>query len=201
MNNNYINMEKKQNEINQLYHDIGNHIETIQVLIANDDIEKARQYTKDLVESYRNIKKYSVCDNKIVNAVLSQKLKHCDENDIATNMDIHIPKEVPIQDIDLMSLLSNLVDNAIECCHRNNRKYNFIHISMRCVGDYLAIKIVNSKEIKSANNKGYKLWNDKKIQGYGLKIVDSVVKKYNGQKEIKDLGNEFSAMVLLSLNN
>lgn len=202
INYHYVELENQQIEIHKLYHDIGNHIETMRVLVGSNDTEKASKYMKDLAENYRNIKKFNVCDNKIINAVLSQKLKYCDEHGIATEIDIHIPKDLSITDIDLMSLISNLVDNAIEACDRSTNEKKYINFSMRYIGDNLAIKVINSKESSMPNRKGSKSYItniNKKIHGYGLKIIDGIVKKYNGYQEIKDLGIEFSAMVLLTL--
>jgi len=199
--NNYLLLQQQEMKIHKLYHDIGNHINTIQVLVSNGENLEAKSYTESLAQQYQNIKKDYYSNNKIINAVLTEKTKICTQSGITYDIDISIPETLPIQDIDLMSVYSNLLDNAIEGCQRNNSTNNYIKVKTSVIGDYLAIKIVNSKsaEITSKTDKfNFTTWKkDKSMHGYGIRILEEIVNRYNGQKELLDNGIEFSAMVML----
>lgn len=200
---NYLVMQQMDSEIRKLYHDIGNHINMIQVLVERGDTQEAGEYTKRLTEQYRDIKREYYCSNKIINAILIQKLRVCNENRIRYELEISFPKQHSIQDIDLMCVFANLLDNAIESCQRNSQADNYIKIKTAQVGNYLVIKIINSKAADQ------KLLVDENIiktskkdtlyHGYGLRIIDEIVKQYNGYKELQDNTHEFSAMVMLNL--
>jgi hypothetical protein len=198
---NYLALQQQELNIHKLYHDIGNHIKTIQVLVNNGDNKEAREYTENLVNHYREINKVYYCNNKIINAVLSQKLKVCDQSNITYDIDLTIPEGLTIRDIDLMSVYSNLLDNAIESCQRNENTNNYIKVKSSLVGNYFAIKIVNSKyqEKNVINEKGrFTTWKkNKTMHGYGIRILEEIIERYDGQKELIDLGEEFSAMVML----
>ena len=198
---NYLTMQQQEIQIHKLYHDIGNHINTIQTLFSSGEIQEAKQYTESLAKQYKDISTNFYCSNRIINAVLSQKLKICDQSEITYDIDIKIPDKLIIDDIDLMSVYSNLLDNAIESCKRNNTSKNYIKIRTSLIGNYFAVKIINSKsvikEVLEDKNK-FPTWKrNKSMHGYGLKILEEIVERYDGQKEIQDNGEEFSALVML----
>jgi hypothetical protein len=200
---NYLAIQQKDLEIHKLYHDIGNHINMLQILVEQGDTQEARDYTKKLTEQYQSIKKQLYCNNKIINAVLIQKLRDCEQNGIRYELELNLPQLLPVEDIDLMCIYSNLLDNAIESCQRNSDAENYIKIKTTQVGNYLGIKIVNSKAaeevIVTDPEKRTTSKKDKKLHGYGLRIIDEIVKRYEGYKELKDDKAEFSAMVMLKL--
>ena len=200
---NFIAMQQKDLEIHKLYHDIGNHINTIQVLVDEGETKEAREYTRRLTQQYQGIRKELYCNNKIINAVLLQKLRTCEERGIRYELEISLPQSLPIQDIDLMCIYSNLLDNAIESCHNNSTVDNYIKIKTTQVGNYLGIKIINSKATDQrmiTDDNGFKTTKkEKNIHGYGIRIIEEIVKHYDGYKEMQDNTSEFSAMIMLKL--
>lgn len=200
---NYLTMQQQEMKIHKLYHDIGNHIRTIQILVNNGESLEAKNYTDNLVHQYQNISKEYYCSNKIINAVLSHKVKVCEESGISYNIEIQIPDELPIRDIDLMSVYSNLLDNALEACLRNNNDSKYIKVKTNVIGDYFTVKIINSKpddNYYDNNKKGFTTWKkDKGMHGYGIRIIKEIVERYDGMKEFLDCGEEFSAMVMLKI--
>ncbi|MBP1757126.1 MAG: histidine kinase-, gyrase and HSP90-like ATPase family protein, partial [Firmicutes bacterium] len=202
---NYIAMQQKDMEIHKLYHDIGNHISTIQILVDQGDTQEAKEYTRRLNEQYNGLKKGLYCNNKIINAVLLQKLKVCEESGIRYELELSIPQSLPFQDIDLMCIYSNLLDNAIEGCQRNSVTDNYIKIKTAQIGNYLGIKIINSKSAEHSMPDGDSAFGtskkDKSVHGYGLRIIEEIVKHYDGYKELQEERKEFSAMVMLKLTS
>lgn len=202
---NYIAMQQKDMEIHKLYHDIGNHISTIQILVDQGETQEAKEYTRRLNEQYNGLKKGLYCNNKIINAVLLQKLKVCEESGIRYELELSIPQSLPFQDIDLMCIYSNLLDNAIEGCQRNSVTDNYIKIKTAQIGNYLGIKIINSKSAEHSMPDGDSAFGtskkDKSVHGYGLRIIEEIVKHYDGYKELQEERKEFSAMVMLKLTS
>jgi hypothetical protein len=202
---NYIAMQQQELQIHKLYHDIGNHIKTIQLLVSSGDTKEAKAYTDELEQLYRGIRKNFYCNNKIINAVLSEKSKICEQNRISCEIEVNLKEDLPYRDIDLMCIFSNLFDNAIEGCKRNSSSDNYIHVKSSMVGDYLAIKFINTKPeaVSGGKEKGSLItWKkDKSMHGYGLRIVEEIVERYEGQKEFADHDKEYSAMVMLKYSS
>lgn len=196
---NYLTLQQHDVNIHKLYHDIGNHMSTIRVLLEDGDNVKARKYAENLMTQYRNIKRNYYTDNKIINAVLISKTDHLVENNITYHIDICVPEELSIRDIDLMSVFSNLIDNAIENCSKVEVENRYINIKSAMIKNYLTIDITNSKSNNYIqDNDHFVTWKeDKKLHGYGLKIIHEIMEKYEGEIQCRDYGNYFNAKVML----
>ncbi len=121
------------------------------------------------------------------------------ENNITYHIDICVPEELSIRDIDLMSVFSNLIDNAIENCSKVEVENRYINIKSAMIKNYLTIDITNSKSNNYIqDNDHFVTWKeDKKLHGYGLKIIHEIMEKYEGEIQCRDYGNYFNAKVML----
>ncbi len=54
--------------------------------------------------------------NKLINAILTDKLSEAESKNIQTSFSGNLPERLHIQGNDLCSLLVNMLDNAIEAC-------------------------------------------------------------------------------------
>lgn len=194
-------LNQKETEIRKLYHDMENHMHTIQYLVVDGESDKAKEYVAELTDKLKGLRYKSYCTNPIIDTVLRQKMNQADECGITCELDIQIPRDLKIKDIDLVSVFSNLLDNAIESCQRNEETENFIRVNTAVTGDYLAVKVVNSKkagkipgQVSFATSKI-----DKVMHGYGLRIVDEIVARYEGFKELKAEEEQFSVLVMMHI--
>jgi len=204
--NNSLSYQQQEQELIKLYQEIENHIKSIQQLIVMGMSQEAKDYTKAVMDEYSSIKREYYCCNKIINAVLISKAKICINKNISCHIDIQLPEHVSISDIDLMSVFSNLLDNAIEGCLRNTDAENWIDIKAATIGNFFSVRIINSKLQDRAEalteKKRFMTWKEnKKLHGYGLKIIEEVVERYEGQKEFNDLGDTFSSLVMLKIDS
>ena len=97
---NYLSMQEKEEEILRLHQDIGQHLKSIQEMINRSEHREAEAYTKELKQQYQNIRREFFCNNKIINAVLSSKMNKCQELGVNFNIDLKIPDQMSIRDID-----------------------------------------------------------------------------------------------------
>lgn len=197
---NYLALKEQEQEICKLYDEIGGHIKAIHLLINKGDRQRAEVYTRELMQQYRRTGRSYFCGNKIINAVLVSKDKVCGLHGIGFQAELRLPGQLNIKEIDLMCVFTNLLDNAIEGCVRNTGKDNYIKLKAFVIGNYLSIKVTNSKarENLPLKKEEYKTWkSDKKLHGYGMKIIQEIVMCYEGQKEFKDRGEEFTAFIML----
>ena len=90
--------------------------------------------------------------------------------------------EIRLNDIEICSLLGNLIDNAIEACEKHVDEHRFINIKIQDKKGFLFITLKNSIHSKPKIEKGVFITSkeDKITHGYGLKSVNRIVKKYEG---------------------
>ena len=120
-----------------------------------------------------------ITENEGVNFILNSKLAVCGDKGI--HGDLMIIGDVTKHDeYDLISLLGNLLDNAIEACAKCTDPT--IKLEIKNYKDYLSITVINSTaEPVLKNNPELKTTKkDKELHGIGLSSIQSVVDKYSG---------------------
>lgn len=179
-------------ETKRVNQDIVDHLYMMQSFFHNKD--KAQTYMTSLIEKYNNIQK-KYCQNVLVDSILSHKFISLKNIKIYT--DIQIPHQLNIKDVDLATVLFNIIDNAIESCQRNKENENYISVDMKIAANYLSIHIENSKD--PLENNDHISIKKEKDHGYGLLNVSDVIKKYNGTLKTTNNQSKYETSVLLQI--
>ncbi len=165
-------------------HDMKNHYAYIASLLEQKKYDEAYQYVSTVnEESYGNFHIID-CGNRILSSILNLELSKARIKGIQLKYFVAVPKELPFKETDLCSLLTNLIDNALEAIERE-KNGGSVDIQIYTKGGYLRISITNPTNRKEINLKTTK---ESQGHGYGLKIIRSIVENYNGflNMEIKD---------------
>ena len=110
-----------------------------------------------------------------------------------------VPAELPIEDNDLTSLPVNLIDNAMEGTEGIEKPS--VSVKMNVENNYLFITVINpvSGDILRNNPTLYTTKKDKSVHGIGLRVVKSIVEKYNGHTKFEQREGEFIASLMLEI--
>lgn len=182
----YLNIvESKTNELKMLSHNIKDHLLMIKYL-AEKDNEELIKYLDDVkkIEDIGNIIRIEqmeyispIIQNKIEIALqygVKIKIFNKLEDEIYDNWDR----------IDIVLIVSNLLDNAINALKTCDSKFRTIEFTVGENNNYLYFK---SSNYFSSSNRDFKninsIRNDRLERGNGLKIIDTIVKKYSGWLE------------------
>ncbi|MGX4601289.1 sensor histidine kinase [Faecalimicrobium sp. JNUCC 81] len=193
----YLMVKDSQEKMRQVYHDMNNHMENIKSLKnSSEDVNKYINNIEDEVKGTKNI--YNT-ENVLLDIILYEKSKVCIENNIDFNVGIDFSKCDFIDMIDISSIFSNLIDNAIEACDKidDNNIEKYITIKSTFIKGYYVVRCENSKTNKVIikNNKIFTSKKDKFLHGIGLESIKSSIKKYNGELKIKDSRSKFIATI------
>jgi len=115
-------------------------------------------------------------------------------------MDMHSFQEGQIEDIDILSILYNVLNNAIEACRKVEPEKRFLEFSCGQIANQLIIKIKNSMKADTVQKQEKKLLTSKKDKyrhGYGMQIVADTVKKHNGTLLVDAVGEIFTVIITL----
>lgn len=157
-----------QEELFKLRHDMANMIETIHTY-DNPEIQSVKE---DLSNKLRE-QKFFYTKNKIINSILTNKIRIAKEKKIQVDTEISVDRDLLISNIDLISLLSNLLDNSIEALEKEIDKKLILDIGS--TENTLEISIQNSCQIVQKTKK-----ENPQYHGFGLKIIKEIVSKYKG---------------------
>lgn len=136
------------------------------------------------------LNKSSYVDNPILAVMLASKEKSCIGKGISFQCKMQLPSEEHrMAEVDLVGLLVNLLDNAIEAASLAEEKKVTV-ISQEHAGVW-SIKIENSKsrEQHPDQNNFRTTKTDSSRHGYGMKIVKKIVEKYKGVLRTEDAGD------------
>ncbi len=199
----YQELQQHEAVIHKLYHDIGNHISTIQVLLESEEVSEADGYMQRLMELHQDIKRDIYCTNKIINAVLMQKSKLCNANGINFQTELLIPEQLPYQDMDLMSLYSELIDIAIKGCLTNNKGNNYVNVKSGVESNYLYLMVscnrIDKNVLNIVNKEHRKLLNAEMPYNIQLNIINEIVRRLGGKREIVEDNKGYTTIIRLPM--
>jgi hypothetical protein len=198
----YKELEENQKEIRKLRHDMNSHLSVIDTFLENENLQESKNYLSSLLDKFK-VSNRVFCSNSIINAVINSKYNLAIQNEIQCFLNIDISEIIPINDIDLCSIFANTLDNAIDASQKViDPSKREIVVKARCNKGYFSYNIINNFNSNVTVSKGVYLTDkpDKKMNGYGIKIVKDIVKKYNGTLEITHADNRFSVLIAIKLN-
>ncbi len=191
----YNSLERQRSES----HDFRNHIMCIKSLADNDDIDSIKKYVKNISESGIMAENIVDTHHVIINSIINTKYFEATSKQIAVVMKICDLSEVNIQNDDLVVLMSNLLNNAIEATEQcENKRYIYFKTVYNDEGLLLSVKNPYVHSLKK-NGDEYISSKDNSLDdhGIGLKNVKKVVEKYDGMISIEDKNRFFSVTVLI----
>lgn len=169
----YKGVEERQEEMARIRHDFNNQLATIGQLIRHGESSDAQHMIRLLADGISSTRENTYCAIPVINAVLTEKSKACEEAGIKLEVQLDIPKELPVEPLHLCSILGNLLDNAVHGAKTSDALDPTIWLSSKMEGDYLFIKVANpSKKPLDKRTEGH---------GYGTRILRDLTTRYNGE--------------------
>lgn len=155
------------------------------------------QYINELIQKQISFNQTHFCENKIVDAILYNKSIIAKEYHIPFDVHVSLDNQLTIEPIDLISLYTNLLDNAIEASQLLNEEDRCIEINSRCHESYLIIHISNHIFKNQINHHFQTTKSDKNNHGLGMQIIKNVIKKYDGMMDIQTTDTTFQINITL----
>ena len=106
-----------------------------------------------------------------------------------------------MKDYDIYSLFGNALDNAIEYVLNLEEEKRFIRLNVKIIGENLLIHMENyfSGELIYDNGLPKTTKEDKDYHGYGMKSIQLIVNKYDGDLNISLDNNVFSLFIMFPI--
>lgn len=201
----YKNMDSLHEQYDSFIHDMKHTMRAIAALAEEGDCEKIGQLIDKTRMNIGNIEQKTICSNKILNALLLERKSYADDNSIEIEMEIREPLYFQeIDELDLIALMGNLLDNAIEAEKCVNKQEGILlSIRMAREGRHMIIQLENSYEenhnigkagIKRSGQIGNK-------HGIGLESVRDIVRKYGGIIENEKSEGRYLVKVILPVQS
>ncbi len=197
----YKMLAEQHRQSERLRHDMKNHIIALSALSRNKEWEKIDDYLKNM-EGIALEADGDMTGNKAVDALLYQKRKRAEEENIKWECDVQMPKGCCINEFDLCVLFGNILDNALEACGRmQGGESRFINIQAKTVKKCFLLEVKNSMDRTEKYADGFTSKGDSQEHGIGLLNVRDVVNKYNGVVNTGAENGIFIISILMPMND
>ena len=181
--------------LRQFRHDYKNHMIVVNAYMENGDLEAARAYLQRVQEGIHPALQRFSTGNLAADAILNYKCGTAQDNHASLRFSGYIPPD-GIRDEDLCTVLSNLLDNAVEACGALPEK-SVISVEGATKNGFFLLTVENPAPAPVDVSRTSK--QDRKNHGFGLKNVKRIVKKYNGQSSFSQENGIFIVSVRLEL--
>ena len=189
------NYEKQMEKL----HENKNQIECMQALVhagRYDDLEKyLNQIRGELHTDLDSIDTH----HAVVNAVINSKYQEAVKSNIIVVFKLNDLSGIQMEEKDLVVILSNLMDNAIEACQKCDGK-RLIKIKMILEKNNLVFSVSNTYNgVLHCHESIFKTTKNNEYgnHGIGIKNVIRVIEKYEGSYVIRPQENEFYFSIMI----
>lgn len=186
--------------VNQKYHDLKHQIV---LLKAEANSERAIRYLEEMEKEIKSYEAQNKTGNKVLDAVLTSKNFYCQNKGIGMTCVADGSLLDFMAEMDISALFGNVLDNAIECVEKMEEKEKrLIHLSVAKQKNFLRIRVENYCEDKLSFKNGMPMTTkkDKRLHGYGMKSIQSTVRKYGGSVTAGVRDNWFELRILIPLS-
>jgi len=193
-------MQESIDKVKSIRHDIKLHMTTLKEYAV--DNKEATDYLNHLLGDIEKSEIYSETGNIAFDSIINFKLRNAKENNINVDISVAVPPALNIDVVDVVTILGNLLDNALEAVAAAEEKSVKLDVEFSKGSLYINIENTFDGTLKyiESNDGAEKTIATRKVageHGHGLKNVRKSVEKYNGHIDIAHENNVFSVGILI----
>ncbi len=184
----------------KLFHDLHNHLDVLYRYLSKENASEAARYLEDLRSPIRLMTQTSWTGDEAVDYLINSKLALAGSRKLQMRTSIEFPRHTNLLSADLVAILGNLLDNALEAAGNAEESLRFIRLTIRRIHQMLIIKVENgcSAAPVMADGKLQTSKADKSLHGWGLQSVRTAAGHYDGTVETEYSDHVFRTVVTLS---
>lgn len=192
----YQDLQNRYERSMKIIHDAKKHVTALEGLIQSENIEEATQYKKSLYQEFDKLQLSFQHKNKILTVIINNELIKAESHDIKMKLIIDDIDISFMSDIDITTIVSNVLDNAIEAVSElPEEKRNILFIikeKMNC------LVIHSENPYKSLEQSKNRFISTKSGHlGIGLKNIESTINKYGGMFSIDISDDNFINLITI----
>ncbi len=194
----YHQISDQYNRQRKREHEYKNKMMVIESLVREGKIEKLEDYICKWERQPENRLGFFDTNHVIINAILNTKYQEAREKDITFVLKVNDLSDICIDEEDVVIILSNLLNNAIEACEQCEKKV--IKIKFMKENGQIVISVMNTygKQPVISGGEYQTTKGDSVVHGIGIQNIKETVSKYNGSCIIKHDGQMFRFVILIS---
>lgn len=181
-------VEKLYRDIRSMRHDMGNHIQTLEHLVAHNNMDDATEYLEHLKNEWDKVSPEIKTGSPVIDVILMEKLREAKERQIRFLSDFHYPHNTKLNAFDLSVIMNNALNNCMENVSGDDP---YISISSFRKNSIFMITIKNSfgGQLNFGDSDLPETTKSGREHGIGLNNIRRVARMYMGDISLEQ-GNE-----------
>ncbi|MBR3785313.1 MAG: sensor histidine kinase [Firmicutes bacterium] len=189
-------IQHSEKTIALLRHDMRHFLGTVSEYIETNQLDKAKDYIRDIIEVTDSTRKKKYCANDTVNMILSYYEETLESFSVQFTYDLQLPTRVKLSDVDLTSILSNGLENAIHAVSALPEERRQIHMSLSEKGGKILLSIKNPYG-QTPKFVGDMPVSKESGHGYGTQSIRYTVEKLGGNCQFALVEGQFVMRVIV----
>lgn len=196
----YLQNQLENAKENELYnktvrHDIRHHNNNVAAMLKSGDIKGALKYIEEYNLSLDSFKQTEFCPHVTVNAILNSFYSKATSDGIKVSVSADTKPDIGVSDTDLVAILSNILENAINGCKESGKKKE-VSVNIKTVSDKTVIVCSNPcRDGLEVENLMIKQ------KGIGISSILFSARKYNGDISYRLDSGKLTVCVILKPKN
>ena len=193
----YENLKTAIEEARQARHDMRHHFNQISALAEEGDLSKIQEYLAKATLRIPNLD-MNFCENRAADSVIGYYCALARREGIPFQSRIDLPAQLPVDEIDMCLVLSNLLENALEASLRTAPARRRIDVQAYMHAQRLMlIQVENAFDGEIQEKSGVFQSAKRKGSGVGVQSVRRIAEKNGGVSAFTHQDGVFSAKVML----
>lgn len=183
----------------RLSHEYRNQLVCIQSLLGRKEYDGLSTYMEKLTGDVLHDLDYIDANNPLINAILNEKYRQASEKGIVMVYKINDMSDIKMEEQDIVLILSNLLNNAMEACLKCNGS-RIIRLKAMYEDNELTLSVQNTYDgnVDYADGEYHTTKEtDSDNHGIGIRNIIKVIDKYNGYYSISHSEKEFSFSIII----
>lgn len=186
--------------ISKIKHDIKNKTSSIYQLLESNEIDIAKKLCLSVDGELKETFTPLATKNPVLNAIVNVEIKKAIASGINFSQNIS-ENLLLVDDSDVISLVGNLCDNAIEYLICIPKEKRYMELNIHSHNNFYCITCINTikQSVLRENPNLDTTKADCKFHGKGLDILKNISNKYNGELVINEEDKKISISIILNI--
>lgn len=197
---NYRSLETHYKQISETKHEMRHHLFAIRTLLEHGEYGKIDAYLSDIEGEFSEAPEPIPCGNRVIQAALGHAARRAREMGFQIQFETFPLPELSIPDADLVSLLMNLLENALESCGNVPEQGDrWIRVKLKAHPPYLCLSISNARRgALIVSGDSYASTKDSSAaHGHGIAVVRKIVDRHKGLLSFEHTSDAFCVEIAL----
>lgn len=172
-------LQESQSKTAVYQHDMRHHLNMIDSFLLAGEPKKATEYIHKVRNDIEAITPKRYCENELVNLLCSSFSGKAERLSVQLRIHVQLPKDLPIPDTELCTLLSNGLENALNAVAQVEESRKYIDFYCEAKQQKLLIEMKNPYHGEIVIQDGLPV-SPQTDHGYGCQSIRTIVQRHRG---------------------